>query len=573
MSNHPEILHRVRATPNRYIRTARVQNIEGLTALSELGRVWTEIPGIVGLGAIDVFLSHLRSELAPSSPREWDLDAEFAHFALLALSQMQGVDDPKCVAQSRAILAGLPGILKWSQYIFDTKLTGASSSQEQCMYSHALLTMLSAFVLDSHQSAVATARTSGFLELATRLWVWDDDFASLYASQAVGMLLKYSPKPAHDRMIGATAGDAEFVIKLVLRRTKIAIKKLDSDGGNRLGCCILLINDLCEPQTHALRRAFHDADGFRTVTRSFLAFVRTISKSPDPTPAQIAPLSWYIEFFSSHLERDDYLAVVNAVKAGFLRAFIDCSPAFLRLAHSKLSLAAGIVHTLMPYLVYHSFIDEVAPLLEDLDRQRLSTQSPLKSEFERFWSVLSEHINVLGHIKEEVVTRKCENIKCQSPDTEQSFKTCKACQATYYCSQECQRADWEAQHREFCASMKGESRCGRRSRRDITGLQTLGQRIVDLVSTTFHSIAERDFPNTPRGELVPCLDLSCFPPRYSIQTLRFAIGDRDEYELLAEKCRAQKATVVLCFRKNGASVGEAMWLTTGEGNFWDVQST
>ncbi|KAJ7620325.1 hypothetical protein FB45DRAFT_149812 [Roridomyces roridus] len=479
------------------------------------------------------------------------------------------VDHPKYAAQSHAVRAALPGILKWSQYIYDTHIGSPTDSKAQRMYLHALSKFLRAFN-HGYTSAVAMANVTGFLELAAKLWVWDEDPA---ASHALGVLLKYSTElgqtDAYDRMVEATDGDGEFVFNLVLRRTKTAIKRFDSpDSHTNLGCCILLMNDLLEPQAHALRRAFHDAGGFKTITRSFLALSRTISESRDSTRVQIALVSSYITFFSNHLEHGDYLSVVHAFKTGFLRAFIDCSPAFQRLEPSALTLAAGIVRRMTPYLVYHSFIDQVAPLLEDLDRQRLSAQlpPPIQTELSRFWSVLSGHVNALGDPGEEARTCMCENTQCRRPDTEQSFKLCTACQAAYYCSPECQRIDWEAHHTDFCASMKQESPCGRRRRRDITSLQTLGQRIFNRNSAGLHAIAARHFPDTPLGELVPVLDLTCFPPRYSVQTLQSAIGHRDGYELLAEKCRAREATLVSCFRRDGASSGDAVWLTTGKEN-------
>ncbi|KAJ7622279.1 hypothetical protein FB45DRAFT_1061838 [Roridomyces roridus] len=51
-------------------------------------------------------------------------------------------------------------------------------------------------------------------------------------------------------------------------------------------------------------------------------------------------------------------------------------------------------------------------------------------------------------------SQACDNMLCGRIDSRQKFRRCSGCAHATYCSRDCQRADWEAAHREICADFR-----------------------------------------------------------------------------------------------------------------------
>ncbi|KAJ7648029.1 hypothetical protein FB45DRAFT_1102637 [Roridomyces roridus] len=170
-TQYRDILRKVSGAPRRFISAARQQNLQGLAALTDLVNVWAHVPRILDHGIIDMFLSHLRQELAPASTREWRNDATFAQLSLRALSGMpRFFDAPKYAEQARMLLAGWPGIVTWSHYIYDFHHANSTGAQQRVRISSiaGLLYELAGFPT-FHPCMVDTP---GSVELVTKLWIW-----------------------------------------------------------------------------------------------------------------------------------------------------------------------------------------------------------------------------------------------------------------------------------------------------------------------------------------------------------------------------------------------------------------
>ncbi|KAJ7611321.1 hypothetical protein FB45DRAFT_875513 [Roridomyces roridus] len=524
-----ELRRTLSATPMRYIAAARHQNRKGLDALKDLAEVWADVPQTVELGVIELFLSHLREDMAPSSPREWQLDADFAHISLYGLSSMDRlINDPEHASQTHAIFSGLPGIIKWCQYVYDTHIPSASDSRHTWYLS--TLGRLFHVSCASQKFALALVGMPGGLELVTKLCAWE------------GM------GGVHDRVMDALNGDAVLFARAILRRTKKATKELDVQDGLALMSHIDLIS-------------------------------------------RIDLLPSFINFFSLYIEGDDYFAVVRAIKVGFLRALLDCSPAFANMPQHTVDTAWDIVReTLPPYFVYRSFfhavtryMDELktphyvgllaqpaieaafAPFLSALEHQRLSIQCTGQTSFR------CGYIKVFPFALSGISQPDMYDLQCQRHDTGHNFKRCKACQWTYYCSPECQKLDWKELHRDSCRAIREEVPLGLREKRDIENLRILARYIADLNIEFFRRMAERNFPDRPPDKLIPCINFTCVPETFALKPIDDAVLSDARLGPFIQRCRSQGLTPVGCLRRNGAEA-EFLWLAARRRDFWADES-
>ncbi|KAJ7238570.1 hypothetical protein B0H12DRAFT_1237822 [Mycena haematopus] len=534
--HHAELVRKLSATPARYIETARHQSPSGLAALLDLSSVWADVLQTIELGAFDVFLSHLRLERAPAltkTPRRWQRDADFAHLSLVALGGMEPlIDNPKHHALSRAFITGWPGILKWCLYIYDAYID-SDSVQDRRMF---LDSIVKPFHVMSHfnKFVVLMVKSARCLELATKLWALEDIPAGVdsmvlgpASTETLGTCIKIAvmveKHDIYEQVITAAGGDINFIVQLVLGRVKKATKAINLDLGSiALSWHIDLIGHLCYPHPHPLRRAFFDADVIAIVTSSFVALSRIIAQNP--TPNCISMMVACFNFFAHYLEGDDYTSLVRAVKAGFLPAFLDCSPMFSQMSEENIEKALDIMRKVLPpYLVYRSFMEAVISAMVKLKTPHYETliaQPMIKTAWRSFVDLLEKcrpALIQMYKLLSEGSPVGCEYVKCGLVDVKHNFKKCAGCKTAYYCSPECQKLAWKSSHRTICKDWKAEHDGHREKghpKSDIAGLRALTGWVADVNFAAFHAIAERDFPDTPHEDLMPCIDFGCVPEKY-----------------------------------------------------------
>ncbi|KAJ6575584.1 hypothetical protein DFH09DRAFT_981151 [Mycena vulgaris] len=604
--HHSELLRKVSATPSKYIQTARHQSGPGLSALLDLSMIWAGVPQIMELGIIDMLLSHLRAEKAPaSSRRKWQRDADFANLSLFALGAMEPfIDDPRYQTQSRAVVSAWPGIFKWCSYIYDARVASASA-EDRRMFLDTLVKLF--YVLSRfNQFVMAMIGTPGCLELVTKFWALEDIPAGVESivqgpipTATLALLLKCSAllgkNDIYKRVTKAAGGDSDFVVQLVLARVKKLTKAMDPDrGALALSWHIDLICELCLPSPHPLRRAFFDANVIPTVTSAFVALSCTIVDHP--TPNCVLMMVSCFAFFSRYLEGDDYPSLVHATKAGFLAAFLDCSPTFRLMPAESVEVALNIIRQVLPrYLVYRSFIEAVNAALKQFQTphyEALIAQPHVQAAWGPFVGRLTKWMSPLEHtlkLKSEGSPVQCDYVHCQLLDVKNSFSKCGACKVVYYCSPECQRLAWRSSHRTACKQLKAEQDGHRnkgRPKADREFLHGLSQWEADVNFAIFHDLAERHFPNTPHADLMPCVDFNKVPPEYSIKviepgasghpTIVFSAADTMELEArfqgMAAKYRGTGQTIVQSVIASGATV-EILTTLMSRKNFWTDKNT
>ncbi|KAJ7616411.1 hypothetical protein FB45DRAFT_1105490 [Roridomyces roridus] len=461
-----QLIAKVSATPSRFITTARHHSPHGYAVLWDLHAVWPNIPDTIELGVVEMFLSHLQVDKVPPPNRAWQIDADFANVSLDGLRYMTSLlDTPSFLQHARAVLAGLPGILGWS--------------------------------LNLHP----------------------EDVKSAYNHRC------------YERVIQASGGDTTFIAQLVLGQVKKATKDLDKPSRRTAAAFALsghirLLTVLCEPYPHSLPTACFKAGATRLVTSAFIA-LSTIT--PNPAPTERDALATLLDFFGYFLECEDYPPLLRAVKAGFLTALLDCSPALPDLPQSSVDTALNLVGKVMPpYLVYRSFA--MAVKRSELEiRENWFRYGPLLAKpgiNEAFGSLLAalrkREPALEQYEQQDESLRMCANIQCQRLDSKHNFKKCAKCQGVLYCSRECQRTDWNALHRDECSETKLEQLkpTHHHPKTNIGSILAYAQWLASKNYSVLRAIAGRDFAGVPHEELVPCVDMTSSPEVFSIRRIQ-----------------------------------------------------
>ncbi|KAJ7153950.1 hypothetical protein C8R43DRAFT_1235338 [Mycena crocata] len=597
-----QIVRKLNATPSKYIESARRQSAPGLAALLDLSTTWADVPKTMDLGIIDVFLSHLRADKAPMSmrvPRKWQLDGDFANLSLLALGGMQPfLSDPMYQTQCRAVYEAWPGLFKWCSYIYDARIAPTSKAKDRQVFSDSIVKFL--YTLSCFNWFLdAMISTPGCLELLTKLWVVEDAQAKggillgPVQTATLGTVIKYSTllgnDDAYDRVVKAAGGDVNIVVKLLLGRVKKATKAFNPDlGAVGLSWHIELITELCQPP---LRRAFFDNDAIAVVTDSFVVLSRVVI----PTQNCVSMMSSCFDFFLRCLEGDDYPQLGYAIKTGFLGAFLDSSRMFAMLPTKSVDAAEQIMGQILPkYIVYRSFIEAVNSALEHLNTphyQRLIAHPSVQTVWLPFIELLEKRMPVLKQMYEltaEGTTVACEYI--EAVDTKKNFKTCSACRSAYYCSPQCQKLAWKSGHKILCKEIQEENAAHREKRRpkaDLAFCYMLASVETDIEFARFHALADKDFPNTPRRALIPCIDYSKVPTEYIVKEIKAglfkhpgvshsladAAAGEAAFQAMMDKMKLDpEATVVQSVIASGATV-ELLMTPLQRKCFWEDTDT
>ncbi|KAJ7131991.1 hypothetical protein C8R46DRAFT_1362601 [Mycena filopes] len=165
-----------------------------------------------------------------------------------------------------------------------------------------------------------------------------------------------------------------------------------------------------------------------------------------------------------------------------LDCFLDISPSSDRI---KEALAAGLLPTIIrtaiickdidiqgtalwrildarlpESTVFSSVLSQLDPLLEVVETIAAATEFtelPIHSRWRSFHTLAS----VRGCFMEEKrleadpAKKACDNMQCGIIREKSQFRRCCNCQRVYYCSTDCQKADWEmGDHRGVCKSMR-----------------------------------------------------------------------------------------------------------------------
>ncbi|KAJ7690055.1 hypothetical protein B0H17DRAFT_1201852 [Mycena rosella] len=135
-------------------------------------------------------------------------------------------------------------------------------------------------------------------------------------------------------------------------------------------------------------------------------------------------------------------------------------PKHCRLAYSKSSPRwERFLKKILPeYLMYYNIacqIKEALPSALSITSTTPFTNSVIYPFWTEFAELVEERLGALDFClaRRSTSMNACENIQCRKTGQKTAFKSCAGCGVAYYCSRDCQKADWASGHRRSCRTL------------------------------------------------------------------------------------------------------------------------
>ncbi|KAJ7155111.1 hypothetical protein C8R46DRAFT_1356365 [Mycena filopes] len=148
-------------------------------------------------------------------------------------------------------------------------------------------------------------------------------------------------------------------------------------------------------------------------------------------------------------------AIARALDGGLLTFIVSSRT----LPANAYPIIKNLLEALIPgALVYYPVVCQMRiSYAEALTYTTASTfaRSKIAPLWEKFTPVVKLRLGALEffHSPQWISSKVCENMECFKLAEKVKFKTCSGCDYLYYCSPECQKADWKAGHRQWCPKL------------------------------------------------------------------------------------------------------------------------
>lgn len=393
---------------------ARNNHVDDLVALTNL---WDRVPDECPPGQVlDVLLHHLVDFQPPTRRNQGDPESpDRAFLCLTGLSKLGPFLDLDPSISPR-IRRAWQSIWAWMCLMFTASVRPGGQTPEHAKATWDIVAaVLYAFAQDD-VTRVVIAATPGSLEMATQLWIREDKGAvpsmvDLPAgSCALGLLLKFSDQDSIERVLNGTNYKPEEIAKIALTRLRLATTKRPLND-THLTIYMDFINSMCRVPKHPMRHAFIANNVINQMTKTLLA----VSTEPLANPNRLEVIASGFGFLHNVLESLDGCSLVRqAVRAGLIVAFLDCSPAFARLDQEDCGFALGVFKKIVPrYMVYCTVIEAIDQTMRKTDFEGKSekiTNSVAEDVWAAFYQLAMEHTLLVVRTKANV-DATCDNMK------------------------------------------------------------------------------------------------------------------------------------------------------------------
>lgn len=210
----------------------------------------------------------------------------------------------------------------------------------------------------------AIAATKGTIEIATHLWLLDDDVpqsspnivAIPCAAAALDAILVDGP--ATDRALAASGGTADRIVKIAMSRTRTALSRRTLVPVE-ITIYLDLLGHLSYGRNHPLRIGLLHAGAIPLCTRAAGDLARALSSGGDVALLDgiVAAFGYLVNCLQS---TEGFTWVVQSLTADLLLALADASPHFSLLDAEDYDMVSSLLKEMLPtYLVYRSVIQAV----------------------------------------------------------------------------------------------------------------------------------------------------------------------------------------------------------------------
>ncbi|KAJ7861827.1 hypothetical protein B0H14DRAFT_2741409 [Mycena olivaceomarginata] len=571
-------IKRLRDSPEQVLEKARRGSIPDL---KDLANLWQEVPDLrlVSLGILEVFFLHLSADTAfadPSEANERTPTAERAFYALFGLSKSGDCFLPGTPHhRNPAVLKAWPGIFKWSAFFYKTRVTSLPPRPAEGRRSAMdIISRVWYCFTRAEGLREAIAATKGTIEIATHLWLLDDDVpqsspnivAIPCAAAALDAILTASSKIAMSRTRTALS-----------RRTLVPVE---------ITIYLDLLGHLSYGRNHPLRIGLLHAGAIPLCTRAAGDLARALGSGGDVALLDgiVAAFGYLVNCLQS---TEGFTWVVQSLTADLLLALADASPHFSRLDAEDYDMVSSLLKEMLPtYLVYRSVIQAV-----DEGMRRLGAKQQKKIDASIFRDVwidfqklaLERHFVVMQAVAVKGRAATCDNVECHKVDAKNTFRKCGGCSTTLYCSKECQTLAWkQGGHKTMCKMKQRERLEGKSqaiSKSDAAFFHHLSIRDARHHLPFLRRLARSTYPALRSCELLIRIDYTAVPPAYSVVPL--AEAERHDIatngsanaearnDALLERARANPDRFGLIQSQVANGAGMQLVLSVVTGNFWD----
>lgn len=447
------------AGTSQVVQAARLGSPMDIVVLSE---TWSESQGALQAhDVLGVLLSHLTLRRVPQAGQPRDRSNFFtglAVFSLLALSKFD-VSVLQSEEFTSRIGADWEGIYAWVIHLYRNVVERREHDNETRLGAVDGIFIALQLLAANDAVRVAMLSTPATLEIATRLWVEEDNDLTPRKPVPPGTivmnhLLKDATQDTLAQTLEAAGGQAEFVAKLALTRLRSAMKHRPPSGRYISAYVMFLLRiSPFEPFLHMLLRE----NVISTVT-SALCKVGRISRDTEDLHL-IEAMGFGFGYLSNRLHSTEgSTCVKQALSAGLLQALCDCSPKLPLLDTDDRATVMDILKFTLPrYMVYRLMIDCCASAIRKADREPYRTQiagSIARDAWNELCRVVDERRNVAEQITKSPDHHfACHNVKvslqyfyttpvaiipptfqCTRMGTKNTIRRCTGCLEATYCS-------------------------------------------------------------------------------------------------------------------------------------------
>lgn len=353
---------------------------------------------------------------------------QWAEIALVGLHQFgPEFEDPRI---SQRILDKWDRIFKWTAFMFFARVQALDKSDKRRAEAIRLIS-LALYSLCARRGPLydKIASTPTCIELAMRLWLEEDQAALGEDSSTTAFLLHTMlTRPEHlNRALTTVDGKADAITKIAMVRLKRVLDARPLNPTN-LTAHFSAMDAFSRIVPHPLRFAFLGENALWYATRALGPISTNLAKTTHD-PSFIHAMMSAILIPYNHMDSpNSFIWVSQAVGAGLLTYFADCSPYFPGLEPNVLEFARHLIHRLCPHTVYRSVLEAMEPSMKRMyegSKRKKIMDSPTKDTWLVLEGLYNERVAYLNHSRPvDGELRVCDNIKVRDFELTQDARVC-----------------------------------------------------------------------------------------------------------------------------------------------------